>query len=314
MIDKGNGMEIMQIENLKAIFFKKISLEEKELFDTYFKKLQSRSCNASFANVYLWSRYYRVEYAIILDMLVFTHHGNDGAYSFPIGDGDVKKVIDFLMEDCKENNVPFRLYSVTKEQFEQLEELYPGKFEIEYNRDDADYVYEVSKMIALKGKNYRAKRNHINRFKENNEWVYEEITEENLIECLEMANQWRVENECDKDPDKSAEMCVTLRALRERDQIGLIGGLIRANGKVVAITLGEPLTEDTFVIHIEKAFAGVQGAYPMINREFLEHYVKDFTYVNREEDVGAPGLRKAKMSYRPVFFVERGNVKLKSEE
>lgn len=297
--------------NIEKLNFKPITLADKELLDTYFKRENSRNCNNSFANVYLWSKHYNVKFTILHDMLVFKEHSELGGYTFPLGEGDVKKVIDELMALCEEAKEPFCLYSITKDQFEQLEQLYPGKFQVEYNRDDADYVYEVSKLIALEGKDYRAKRNHINRFMENNEWSYEDITDENLQDCLVMAQAWRMQNLCDEDPDKTAEMCVTLRALKERKEIGLIGGLIRANGKVVAFTLGELLTEDTFVVHIEKAFADVQGAYPMINREFLEHHVKELTYVNREEDMGSPGLRKAKLSYRPAFLVERGIVRIK---
>ena len=110
------------------------------------------------------------------------------------------------------------------------------------------------------------------------------------------------------DEEKNAEMCVTLNSLRLYEELELTGGLLRVNGKVVAFTLGEEVSDDTFVVHIEKAFAEIQGAYPMINQQFVEYECMKYKYINREEDTGAEGLRKAKLSYRPVFLVEKGTV------
>ena len=106
-------------------------------------------------------------------------------------------------------------------------------------------------------------------------------------------------------------MCVTLNALRLREELELTGGVLRVNGEVVAFTLGEPVCEDTFVVHIEKAYAEVPGAYPMINQLFAKQVCDRYRYMNREEDTGAEGLRKAKLSYYPVFMVEKGVVKEK---
>ena len=172
-----------------------------------------------------------------------------------------------------------------------------------------DYVYESEKLATLSGKKLHGKRNHINKFKQVNEdWSYEKITKENIEECFQMALQWRIENGCEADEEKNAEMCVTLNSLRLYEELELTGGLLRVNGKVVAFTLGEEVSDDTFVVHIEKAFAEIQGAYPMINQQFVEHECMKYKYINREEDTGAEGLRKAKLSYRPVFLVEKGTV------
>ena len=137
---------------------------------------------------------------------------------------------------------------------------------------------------------------------------YMKLTEDNLEECFQMALKWRNENGCEEDEEKNAEMCVTLNSLRLFKELELTGGLIRVDGEIVAFTIGEEVCEDTFVVHIEKAFAEVQGAYPMINQQFVEHECMKYQYVNREEDTGAEGLRKAKLSYRPVFMVEKGIV------
>ena len=198
---------------------------------------------------------------------------------------------------------------MTPEQFELLEQIYPGRFAIRYYRDSADYVYETKKLISLSGKKYHGKKNHINKFKKlYPDWSYETISSENVEDCFQMALEWRRQNGCEDDEEKSAEMCVTLNALRLLEELKLRGGLIRAGGKVVAFSIGEPVCDDTMVVHIEKAYADLQGAYPMINQQFLEHEASQYRYVNREEDLGEEGLRQAKESYHPVFLVEKGVV------
>ena len=294
------------------INFKRAELEDKEIISKYLKKYPSRSCERTFVNVYLWSRRYPVTWAVVENTLVFKSEDSEHlSFAFPAGeDEDIKKAISVLEQYSKEHGVPFSMYCITPEFFEKLESWYPGRFEIEYNRDSADYVYESEKLATLSGKKLHAKRNHINKFKNTygDRWSYEPIKEENLEECFQMALVWRNQNDCENDCEKRAEMCVTLNSLRLFKELGLRGGLLRLDGDVIAFTIGEPVSEDTFVVHIEKAFADIQGAYPMINQQFVEHECMDYKYVNREEDTGAEGLRKAKLSYRPAFLVEKGTV------
>lgn len=291
--------------------FKRPELEDKEIITSYFHKSPSRSCERSFVNVYLWSRHYKVKYAIIEDTLVFRSDDNGPAFSYPAGeDGNIKKAVDFLTEYCREKECPLVFYNVTPEMFAQLEELYPGRFTIEYNRDLADYVYESEKLATLAGKKLHGKRNHINKFKTlYPDWTYETISDDNVEDCFQMALKWRNQNGCEDDPGKNSEMCVTLNSLRLYKELELAGGVLKVGGKTVAFTMGEPLCDDTFVVHIEKAFADVEGAYPMINQQFVQHECMDYKYVNREEDTGAEGLRKAKLSYKPAFLEEKGIVK-----
>ena len=185
-----------------------------------------------------------------------------------------------------------------------------------YCLDEADYVYESEKLATLSGKKMHGKKNHVNRFRKEFEgrWSYESMKKENLEECFQMALKWRKENGCNDDTDKNAEMCVTMNALRLFEELDLKGGILRIDGKIVAFTIGEPICPDTFVVHIEKAYADVPGAYTMINQQFVEHECMDYKYVNREDDAGSEGLRKAKLSYKPVFMVEKGHVHEKEIE
>ncbi len=294
--------------------FQKIELEDKALISSYLEQKMCRSCDLVFPNIYLWSRKYPTKYAVVEDTLIFQGIGENGVPSitFPAGgEEQAHKALDVMFQWFLERQADFRMHLVQEKEFELLDAWYPGRLQISYNRDIADYVYETEKLAGLGGKKLHGKRNHVNRFKENHpNWVYEPITEENVEDCFQMALKWREEMQCEIDVEKRDEMCVTLNALRLMEELELKGGLLRAEpqGEVIAFTVGEPLNEDTFVVHIEKAFAQIQGAYPMINQQFVLHEAQDYKYVNREEDTGSEGLRKAKLSYRPVFLVEKGVV------
>lgn len=302
------------------IEWKKITLNEKELMTPYYEYEQSHSCEVSFANNFLWAPFYDVEYCIIEDMLVFIAKTGKWSVNIPLAkDADsashLQKVIERLEEYFKEMDKPFIIQLVTHDKFELLEKIFPGKYEIEYQRDVADYVYETEKMISLAGKKLHGKRNHIHKFKGNNpDWSYEALGKENLEECLQMAEEWKKRNLCDEKDEKHVEFCVTKRALQQFEELGLKGGVLRDGKQIVAFTLGEELNKEMFVVHIEKAFAEVQGAYPMINQQFLEHEAKQYRYVNREDDTGAEGLRKAKLSYYPAFLQEKGIVTIKESK
>lgn len=298
------------------IEFKKPTMEDRKLINEKLSLQKSRSCECTFSNVFLWSRHYEVEFAIVEEMLVFRQVDEVPSFTFPFGKKEnVKKAMDSVMDWCRERNLPYQMYMVTVEQFETIEELYPGMFQVEYNRDEADYVYESEKLAALSGKKYHGKKNHVNKFMRTYpDWTYERITKENLEDCFQMGLKWRNLNGCEADPEKHAEICVTLNSLRLYEELELRGGLLRVNGEVVAFCLAEPVCDDTIVVHIEKALAEIEGAYTMINQQFVQHEAMDYLYVNREEDLGEEGLRKAKLSYRPIFLIEKGIVTLKGEK
>lgn len=291
-----------------TITFQKITLEDRDRMKAYLGLQKTRSCEMTFANIYLWSRFYQVDYAIIEDTLVFRGQKEGEFFDFPVGKPEnVKKALEVLIQYCEEKGQDFVLGSITKEKEISLQEMYPGKFEVEYDRDAADYVYETEKLANLSGKKYHGKKNHINKFRKMYpDWSYETITDENVEECFRMALTWRRLNGCEEDEEKNAEMCVTLNSLRLFKELQLCGGLLRAAGEVVAFSIGEPVCDDTMVVHIEKAFSAVDGAYPMINQQFVLHEAAAYTYVNREEDLGEEGLRRAKLSYHPAFMVEKG--------
>lgn len=295
--------------------FKKPELEDRETILRHLKAGSYKGCERTFANIYLWARFYDLVWAPVEGTVVFrSKFGGQYSYTYPAGSGDHRAAIEGILKECEEKGHPFALHGVSQKEYDELEQYFPGRFKVEWPRDVEDYVYETEKLIHLSGKKYHGKKNHINQFKAAcPDWSYEPITDENVEECFQMALRWRELNGCEGDPEKNKEMCVALNSLRLFKELELKGGLLRAGGEVVAFTLGEPVSEDTFVVHIEKAYADVRGAYPLINQQFLEHEAADYTYVNREDDTGDEGLRKAKLSYHPVFMVEKGIVTLKGD-
>ena len=248
-------------------------------------------------------------------MLVSAIMGETLSFHYPYGVGDAKKCIESLMEYSEEQGQEFRMHCVTPEEFEELESLFQGEFEIEYDRDIADYVYEAEKLRNLSGKKYHGKKNHVNKFKKTYEnWEYISMTGEHAEEAFQLLLKWKELNACMENHEKNAESCVASNYLRLFDELDVCGGILRVNGQAAAFSIGEQVCDDTMVVHIEKALTEYEGAYTMINQQFVEHECQHVTYVNREEDTGDEGLRKAKLSYRPVFMVEKGTVKRKKKQ
>lgn len=272
-----------------------------------------RNCEMSPANTVLWARHYKTEIAFWEDEIIYRSQwlGRDYSYSCNLQDSKASKALfDQIIQLAKNENQSLRMHCLSEEEFLMIEQWYPGQYQKLVRRQDSDYIYLREKLATLSGKKLHGKRNHINRFEEQHpDWSYEAITSKNEDECARMAMKWCLENCADEEQnweyDKIDESKLVVYAIRHREDLGMKGGALRADGEIVAITLGEALTSDTFVVHFEKAFYDVQGAYPMINREFVRHELEAYTYVNREEDLGEEGLRKAKLSYRPEILLDK---------
>jgi len=292
--------------------FKSVEFSDREILLPFYEKLNSRSCDDCFSNLYLWKHLEPMEYQIVDGVAVLKSKLPKFFFRFPMGPEEkIPGALDAMAAFSEAEGVPFLLRLVTKEQFQVIEGLCPGKYHFEPTRDFWDYVYDREKLTNLSGRKYHGKKNHINKFnREYSDWSYEPITDENVEECFQMGLRWRVLNDCDQLYEKRIEMCVALNSLRLLKELNLKGGLLRVNGDVVAYTIGEMVNEDTFVVHIEKALTEIEGAYTVINQQFVEHEMAGALYVNREDDTGDEGLREAKESYHPVMMVEKGEVTL----
>lgn len=265
-------------------------------------------CEYTFASNYAWSPYYKLRLARLGESGIFRYMGEThDLYSFPFGgsEDDKRALLEQIIDLCEKNKETLEMAPLTKEDHDCLHRWYPGQFLMAANRDMSDYIYEREKLVKLPGKKYHGKRNHIARFMDADDWNYEEITDANRADAKAMMDEWKADRADVWNVELEREFGAMTTALLEMERLELVGGLLRKAGRVVALAIGEPLNSDTFVVHYEKAFADVQGAYPMINQQFAEHAAEGFTYIDREEDTGDPGLRKAKLSYQPCRLAEK---------
>ncbi len=218
-----------------------------------------------------------------------------------------------VLADLKEyfQGKPFEFHGIYEATMERFKTYLPELTEYLDDRDNWDYVYLREKLATLSGRKYHSKKNHVNAFKkENPDYAYEPITAANKDECIAFAEVW-CEHREEEDPSIKCEMCAIKEALDNMEPLGIKGGLIRLKGKVEAFSFGELLNKDTAVVHVEKANPEIRGLYSIINMEFAANVFPQVTYLNREEDMGKDGLRKAKESYNPEFMVHKYNTIIK---
>ena len=299
------------------IDFQRLDLNEKARYDTYLMSNTPRGCEYSFTNLFLWGRQ---KGAFISDRLaLFSQYNRRSVYPFPVGPGDVKPALDAVIADARERGIPCYITSMTEADRETLEALYPGQFRFSSDRDTFDYVYAINDLADLKGRKYQKKRNHIHRFEEAYpDWKVLPLDENTRVAAFILAGRWFREREAaDPHSDFHLEKKALQRAFAFQKELG-IEGLVLTNGQeVVAFTMGSRLSADTFDIHFEKALDSADGAYPVINREFARHLRKkypDLQWLNREDDMGLEGLRKAKLSYYPDHMTEKHWARLWEEE
>ena len=297
------------------IIFREIELEDIEIINS---KLQSQNYRASdlcFTNLYAWGKKFNTQFAVTDEWLFIRFKDNNGRNSYlkPIGTGDLKEGIEIILEDHKQFDTVFQIRGMTKQMVEELETAYPNTFNFKLNRSVSDYIYTVDKLRELKGKKLQSKRNHINRFKRENDWKYKTLTNnpELVKECKMMLDKWMELNKDEKDPSLIYDDFATTIMLENFERLNLRGGLICVDNEIVAFSIGEPLTKDTIVVHVEKAFTSIHGAYTIINQEFALHETEGYTYINREEDMGVENLRRAKLSYQPDILLEKYNARFK---
>jgi len=218
---------------------------------------------------------------------------------FPLGVRNLRRALETIRAEL--GDIP--LIPLTEAMSRQLETECPGMFDISPYRNSFDYIYETEKLISLQGKAYHSKRNFISRFSMHYDYEFLPLDQSNIRLCLPMMEQWFLEHPGYESPIFN-EREAMLELINHFDRLELKGGAIMVNGAVRAFSIGEYLQPHMAHIIIEKADTTYPGIYAVMNRDFLEHQWADTRFVNREEDMGLEGLRKAKLSYRPVRFNE----------
>lgn len=282
-------------------------MADKQAVEACVSRYNYHLCEHCFTDLFMWRGHYGTEICFLDGFLLIRGHSFDGTRSYylaPVGEGDLGAAIDALEADANERGAPFLMVSVAEPMIARIEAARPDKFDFVHDDEDGDdYIYLAEKLRTLSGKKLQSKRNLVNRFEAAYEgrWVYEDMTEENAKDAYAFHLQWCERHGCAGDRDFEGETCAIGQALHNFTALDLRGGLLKIDDQVVAFTFGCRATTDMFVVQIEKADPDIAGAYQMINRQFVLKNCQDVMYVNREEDLGLEGLRKAKHSYYPVM-------------
>lgn len=269
---------------------------------------KEHSCEYSFANLRLWGN----QSIAFIDGCVafFSHFYGKSVYPYPVGKGDHKAVLDAIMHDAARRGIPCRFTGMTAQDARELESLYPGMFVLRCARDAADYIYDIHDLADLKGRKFQKKRNHVNQFWKIMPRAYlKDLTQEDFPKLEEFLDDWFARRQ-EKDPteDFLLERTALRRALRYYDQLAMEGALLMDGDRILAMTMASPMNETTFDVHFEKADEAVEGAYAAVNREFARLLRKkhpNLQFLDREDDMGLEGLRKAKLSYNPHHLEEK---------
>lgn len=291
---------------MSQIQFKPLGLEDREKITSYFRAQRCENAHFTFTNLFMWRSAYHIEWAEYKNCLLVKATWEDDEYGLqPFGkEDDIMRVMPDWIAYFKEKKLPCVLRGVEKQMADKIAAQYPSA-RVESDRDDFDYVYLREELAELKGRKYHGKKNHINALKKSCEYEYLPIGQDNIAECIESVRAWCMSHDCYKDPMLTAERKAIFEVLEHFDELELVGGAIKIAGKIEALTFGELLNDDTAVIHVEKANADIRGIYPLINQAFCTYAWQEATYINREEDMGIEGLRKAKESYHPHHMVEK---------
>lgn len=288
------------------IQFQPITLQDRVTITSYFRAQRCENAHFTFTNLFMWRTAYQIEWAEYKNCLLIKATYDDEEYGLqPFGKPEnIEAVLPDWISYFKKQKLPCVMRGVEKQAAEMIHELYPSA-SVESDRDDFDYVYLRENLAELKGRKYHGKKNHINALKKTCEYEYLPVGKDNIDECIESVRAWCMSHDCYKDPMLTAERKAIFEVLEHFDELELVGGAIKIDGKIEALTFGEMMNEDTAVIHVEKANADIRGIYPLINQEFCIRAWEKATYINREEDMGIEGLRKAKESYHPCHMVEK---------
>ncbi len=291
-----------------SFVIKPVTMDSKPILDTYFKKDHFLNSEFTFTNLFMWQKSYNIRYAEIDGTLcIFSQYGSEPeCVNLTSLHNTATTVITEVLKYFEGiGQQPFiRIFG--REQKNLIKDAFPDMFRFEKDIDSFDYVYSVEDLINLPGGKYHAKRNHINKFKSLYNYQYHTMTPDFREDCREMFARWG-DSKKDSISNIDEQLQAVNRLIDNWENLDIAGGCLTVDDKMVAFSFGEVLCypESIVVIHLEHADTDYQGSFPMINQQFLEHQWSDFKLVNREEDMGLEGLRKAKKSYYPIFMTEK---------
>ena len=285
--------------------FRPVEIGHKEIFSRFFREDPPRISELTFTNLFIWSHRYHPIWSQRENCLLIILRP-DGVAPFglpPVGRGDKGRALDIMMDELGRLTNDTKICRVSEEFLER--HVNRERYEVELDIDNSDYVYSARDLIRLSGRKYHRKKNHLNRFLREYRFEYRNLDME-LVECfLDMQEKWCQMKECVEKPELLSEDFAIHRALTYFEELDFKGGAIQIDSRIEAFSLGEPLNDNTAVIHIEKANPEIPGLYTAINQFFCSNACSGMEYINREQDLGLEGLRKAKESYYPHHMVKK---------
>jgi len=293
--------------------FEDITISDRKDVEEACRKAGIIDCDFAFANLLCWSESCPAQISRTDGFVViraFLDRRTGPVYTIPVGEGDPSAIYRMMEKDAASLGIPLKIMAPTVEVIRDLRSRYPD-YGFHYFRSHSDYIYLRDDLASLAGHRYQAKRNHVNKFESEYGFEYSTLTAADKDECLDLLHRWREQRICESDvndlfiTELDNEESGIRKALANFNALGLTGGTIRVDGKMVAFCYGSAISEDTFCTHIEKADEQFDGVFPTINRLFAEHLPVRFKYLNREDDLGLPGLRNAKQTYHPVRMLDK---------
>jgi len=281
--------------------FHPIVAEDKQIYEKHYKTEYRMSSDASFTTPYVWAPSFKTHIHCADEILCVQgiNRENVPYYMMPVGLGNKEAFLRRLYERCHDLSIPFSLHWLHRTDVEFLEKVFPGKLHVEESRNSAEYIYDTEMLCKLSGKKLHSKRNHVNAFRKAYAFEIKDITADKIEDARSF-----VLKRC----NSADEIQAMDRLFDDYFYLGVTGMLLYVDGLLVGVTAGEQITEDTALIHLEKADTDYTGAYATVNQLFAENYFSHTKYINREEDMGIEGLRKAKLSYHPAFLLEKYTV------
>ena len=289
--------------------FKPLTIADRDTLRSYTYAAGQRNCNFSFANLAAWQPMFRTQFATTDDALALRYYFSDEmAYMLVMrnpGEEAVTQTVNLLLADAAEQGKPLKILGSEDDMADIIKRHFGSQAQVSPLRNSYDYIYRRDTLASLSGRALQAKRNHTNQFRRRYPaYEYRTLTRDLFPQCLALAETWRNkgthENPAHYEHDSiAAERRVMEFTFAHWDELGTLGGALFVEGTMVAFTYGGPITPTTFDVCVEKADTDYEGVYAVINQEFCRHLPPQYIYVNREEDMGLEGLRKAKSSYHP---------------
>lgn len=283
--------------------FKKIEISDKDIITEFTSKYGGNSCENSFITLLIWADLYNNKYAISEGQLIIKSENAYGStYRLPLGD-DLEKGIYLIKKNSGEDFPEF--WAEESERFNNFCKLYGNFYNIKEERNAADYIYLRDDLANLCGKKYHSKRNHISAFSRKFDWHFEEISNNNIKKIEECSENWYLENNEIIDKYLVNEKNGLSKLLNNFEKLNLMGGGIFVDGKAVAFSIASKINEKYADVHYEKSLRNFAEGYSVINNEMAKHILTEFEFLNREDDMGLEGLRKAKLSYKPYNLITK---------